>query len=36
VSSSNEEPGDGRWLEQGDEVEFELEGIGVLRKWVVA
>ena len=30
------EHGDGRWLEPGDEVELEIEGIGVLRNRVVA
>jgi fumarylacetoacetate (FAA) hydrolase len=29
------EHGDGRWLEPGDEVELEIEGIGVLRNRVV-
>jgi fumarylacetoacetate (FAA) hydrolase len=28
------EHGDGRWLEPGDEVELEVEGIGVLRNRV--
>jgi len=28
------EHGDGRWLEPGDEVELEIEGIGVLRNTV--
>jgi fumarylacetoacetate (FAA) hydrolase len=29
------EHGDGRWLQSGDEVELEIEGIGVLRNRVV-
>ena len=29
------EHGDGRWLQPGDEVELEIEGIGVLRNRVV-
>ncbi len=29
------EHGDGRWLEVGDEIELEIEGIGVLRNRVV-
>lgn len=29
------EHGDGRWLEPGDEVELEIEGIGVLRNRIV-
>ena len=29
------EHGDGRWLEPGDEVELEIEGVGVLRNRVV-
>jgi fumarylacetoacetate (FAA) hydrolase len=28
------ELGDGRWLEEGDVVELEIEGIGVLRNTV--
>jgi fumarylacetoacetate (FAA) hydrolase len=30
------EHGDGRWLERGDVVELEIEGIGVLRNRVAA
>jgi fumarylacetoacetate (FAA) hydrolase len=30
------EHGDGRWLQPGDEVELEIEGIGLLRNRVVA
>ena len=30
------EHGDGRWLQPGDEVELEIEGIGVLRNRVAA
>jgi fumarylacetoacetate (FAA) hydrolase len=30
------EHGDGRWLQEGDQVELEIEGIGVLRNKVVA
>jgi fumarylacetoacetate (FAA) hydrolase len=29
------EHGDGRWLEPGDEIELEIEGIGVLRNRIV-
>ncbi len=29
------EHGDGRWLQRGDEVELEIEGIGVLRNRIV-
>jgi fumarylacetoacetate (FAA) hydrolase len=29
------EHGDGRWLAPGDEVELEIEGIGVLRNRIV-
>jgi 2-keto-4-pentenoate hydratase/2-oxohepta-3-ene-1,7-dioic acid hydratase in catechol pathway len=29
------EDGDGRWLQAGDEVELEIEGIGVLRNRIV-
>jgi len=28
------EHGDGRWLAEGDEVELEIEGLGVLRNRV--
>ena len=29
------EHGDGRWLQPGDEIELEIEGIGVLRNRIV-
>jgi fumarylacetoacetate (FAA) hydrolase len=29
------EHGDGRWLAPGDEIELEIEGIGVLRNRIV-
>ena len=29
------EHGDGRWLARGDEIELEIEGIGVLRNQIV-
>jgi fumarylacetoacetate (FAA) hydrolase len=29
------EHGDGRWLARGDEIELEIEGIGVLRNRIV-
>jgi fumarylacetoacetate (FAA) hydrolase len=29
------EHGDGRWLQPGDEIELEIEGIGILRNRIV-
>jgi 2-keto-4-pentenoate hydratase/2-oxohepta-3-ene-1,7-dioic acid hydratase in catechol pathway len=30
-----EEHGDNRWLQAGDEIELEIEGIGILRNRIV-